>query len=637
MQRVILVSVGFLAVMVLLAFSTGCEAEPAASPTTTPTDTAAPTNTSAPTATPAPIDTPVPTDTAAPTDTPVPTPDSLVPTPNTAAPELTATPAVEESSRIAFASDRDGNFEIYVMNADGSGQTRLTDNPAYDGSPAWSPDGSRITFVADRDRNWDIYVMDTDGSEQTRLTDNLTVDIDPAWSPDGSRIAFLSRRDIYVMNADGSELTQLTDNRAEDGSPAWSPDGSRIAFHSERDGNPEIYVMNADGSGQTRLTDNPAYDGEPAWSPDGRRLVFVSHRDGNFEIYVMNPDGSERLTYNPMDDWDPVWSPDGRRIAFSSDRDGNYEIYVMNADGSVQTRLTDNPAYDGEPAWSPSAVGDVSAPVPTATATPEIDPALQEYARVLCTSEDVPPNATWREVQDFAAWHMAELEQITVPQSAADHQRAVLGFYRAVIALAELRGLDATADLTELSTEVSVLDALREIAAAEESMDEQTWDVLSRAGCARTQPPPEPSSQAATPTPVSTPRLEPPTTQAGYIRVTLTSVRIEHVEPGTDFITAGFSILNSAPFPVSSVDWETWLYDESRRGFVLRPVSIVGDDDIPSGESVDYVVQYEEGVSQLFALRMVIEYSPPSGSAPSYGGFDFSELEGAVELTLVGF
>ena len=271
----------------------------------------------------------------------------------------TATPA---AGKIAFVSGRDGNFEVYVMNADGSGQTNLTNNPDVDFLPAWSPDGSRIAFESARDGNPGIYVMNADGSGQTRLTDNPG-DLAPAWSPDGSRIAFTSDRDgnneIYVMNSDGSGQTRFTDNPADDGLAAWSPDGSRIAFTSDRDGNFEVYVMNADGSGQTRLTDNPAFDGVAAWSPDGSRIAFNSDRDGNPEVYVINADGSNqtRLTNNPaFDVVDPAaWSPDGSRIAFTSTRDdGNFEVYVMNADGSGLTNLTNNPAFDGLAAWSPA-------------------------------------------------------------------------------------------------------------------------------------------------------------------------------------------------------------------------------------------------------------------------------------------
>jgi Tol biopolymer transport system component len=306
---------------------------------------------------------------------------------------------------IAFVSARDGNSEIYVMNEDGSGQVDLTNNPANDNDPVWSPDGSKIAFISIRDGNLEIYVMNADGSGQVKLTNNLAPDDNPAWSPDGSKIAFYSYRDgngeIYVMNADGSGQVNLTNTPASDNSPAWSPDGSEIAFSSSRDGNGEIYVMNADGSGQVNLTNNPGWDYVGAWSPDGTRIAFSSSRDGTSGIYVVNADGSgvtrlhggtsvagwspdgSKIIYvlsqgcgrgcrprgyvlvmnadgsgvtqltHTGGDYLPVFSPDGTRIAFWSYRDGNAEIYVMNADGSGQVNLTNNPGGDVRPAWRP--------------------------------------------------------------------------------------------------------------------------------------------------------------------------------------------------------------------------------------------------------------------------------------------
>ncbi len=254
-----------------------------------------------------------------------------------------------------------GKANIYVMDADGSNQTRLTRNEAGDWSPAWSPDGIKIAFESWRDGNPEIYVMDADGSNQTRLTRNEAGHWSPAWSPDGRRIAFGSWRDgdseIYVMDADGSNQTRLTRDPSDASSPAWSPDGRRIAFDFEswRYGPTDIYVMDADGSNRTRLTRGPSGDWSPAWSPDGRRIAFHSDRAGNWDIYVMDADGSDqtRLTRDPSVDSSPAWSPDGRRIAFHSGRDGNMEIYVMDADGSNQTRLTRDLANDMGPAWSP--------------------------------------------------------------------------------------------------------------------------------------------------------------------------------------------------------------------------------------------------------------------------------------------
>jgi hypothetical protein len=266
---------------------------------------------------------------------------------------------VARSAPIAFESTRDGNYEVYVTNPDGSGQTRLTNNPSLDVDPCWSADGTKLAFESDRDRQGpsEIYVMNADGSSQTRVTTDPSNDRNPKWSPVGPQIAFESNRDgnyeLYVMNADGTSPSRLTNNGAFDSEPSWSPDGGKIAFVSDRDGNAEIYVMNADGSNQTRLTTNGARDSHPAWSPDGGKIAFVSDRDGNEEIYAMSPDGSgqSRLTANGARDADPAWSPDGSRLVFVSDRDRDSELYLMNADGSAQTRVTNNPGDDLVPSW----------------------------------------------------------------------------------------------------------------------------------------------------------------------------------------------------------------------------------------------------------------------------------------------
>ena len=213
------------------------------------------------------------------------------------------------------------------MNADGQDIRRLTDSDIgsfVSSFPSWSPNGQRIAFHAYRDKNHDIYVMNADGSEQKRLTNNRPYNDHPFWSPDGKKIAFIAvrdgnaaqltpdqRREIYVMNADGSEQNNLTNNPGFDANFSWSPDGKKIAFVSLRDGNLEIYVMNADGSEQKRLTKDPVEDAIPSWSPDGKKIVFRSYRDRNYEIYVMNADGSEQknLTNNPGYDAAPSWSP----------------------------------------------------------------------------------------------------------------------------------------------------------------------------------------------------------------------------------------------------------------------------------------------------------------------------------------
>ena len=219
------------------------------------------------------------------------------------------------SGRIAFVSDRAANDEIYVMNTDGTGVTRITRNSANDRQPAWSPDGSKIAFDSDRSGSFEIYVMKANGTGLTRLTNSLASETAPAWSPNGAKIAFIYRRYfsttyLYVMSADGSGATRLTTGFNLAYKPAWSRTG-KIAFdpinvYPNRD----IFVVKADGSGLTQLTNNAKSDFYPAWSPDGTRLAFESDRDGDFEIFARNEDGTvSQLTHNSTFDGEPAWGP----------------------------------------------------------------------------------------------------------------------------------------------------------------------------------------------------------------------------------------------------------------------------------------------------------------------------------------
>lgn len=282
------------------------------------------------------------------------------------------------NGKIAFHSDRDGQHEIYAMNADGSGQTDLSNNPASDVWPAWSPDGTRIAFQSYRDGNAEIYLMNADGSGQINITDNPANDELAAWSPDGTKIAFVRNGEIYDMNADGSAQTNLTNTAAGEGSPAWSPDGAKIAFSRDVGagaGRLDIYTMNADGSGQTTLIASPLHDDNPNWSPDGSMIAFTSDRASLFspDIYVANADGSgqTRLTTTGRDHY-PAWSPDGAKVVFGSSRDGRGEVYMMNPDGSGQTRLTSGPpgTWNDRPDWQPLVHVDDVAPTTTITVEP---------------------------------------------------------------------------------------------------------------------------------------------------------------------------------------------------------------------------------------------------------------------------
>ena len=265
------------------------------------------------------------------------------------------------NGKIAFVSGIDSYRGIYVMNADGTGQTPLTDPLVFTftGSPDWSPDGSRLAFDAltiggPTGATFAIWVMNADGSGLVQLPQ--VQGYHAVWSPDGSKIAFTKSGEIYSMNSDGTGVTNLTNNPASDSSPAWSPDGSKIAFPTYRDADWELWVMNADGSNPTRLTYIPGSDGDPDWSPDGSKIAFAHYATKN-DLYVMSSDGSGQvnITNSPSaDDTHPRWSPDGSRIAFRSGRAGEVDVYTINPDGTGEARLTDNgAALDYDPDWQP--------------------------------------------------------------------------------------------------------------------------------------------------------------------------------------------------------------------------------------------------------------------------------------------
>lgn len=257
-----------------------------------------------------------------------------------------------DNGKIAFVSSRSGNYDVWSMNPDGSGQTNLTGAQGIDFHPTWSPDGSKIALATQRDGNFEIYVMDADGGNQARLTSHAATDYFPAWSPDGSKIAFTSTRnggsDIWVMNADGSTQTLLVDTGGGDVAPTWSPDGSKIAFHSDAGGTTEVYVAGADGSAPTPVT---ALGGanNPDWSPDGTKITFVNSQD----VYVVNSDGTgvTNLTNSGSTELFANWSPDGSKIHYSSNASGNYDVWVMSADGTGAVQLTADAGFDWQSDW----------------------------------------------------------------------------------------------------------------------------------------------------------------------------------------------------------------------------------------------------------------------------------------------
>jgi len=247
--------------------------------------------------------------------------------------------------QIAFASNRDGNLEIYIA-ADSANAvaTRITNARSDDTNPAWSPDYKKLAFVSNRDGNLEIYTMKPTGAGVVRLTNHPANDAHPVFSPDGKKIAFTSVRDgneeIYVMNADGTNVTRLTVDGAADRSPTWSPDGSKIAFVSDRaqKNYPQIWIMNAaDGSGAVRFSPATAVERSPHYSPDGKRIAFISLRptanDLRWRELTKNPTAA--VTHTVASDFNfiekPTWSRDGLQIAVTMLLPGGQTYVAMDA------------------------------------------------------------------------------------------------------------------------------------------------------------------------------------------------------------------------------------------------------------------------------------------------------------------
>ncbi|MFH5884302.1 hypothetical protein ACG2F4_08325 [Halalkalibaculum sp. DA3122] len=267
-----------------------------------------------------------------------------------------------DGQKLAFSASYSGNFDIYVIDLRNLNREQVTDHPANDLYPAWSPSGRDIAFYSDRESTVPPHPPDTvvykiRGLYKTYARDGYL----PSWSPDGNTILAHLRSErgnyeIYTMDKRARNRTPLTWNRASDVHPRFSPDGEKIVFVSGRDGQPEIYVMNADGSSQTRLTHSTAYTLDPIWSPDGQQIAYISNETGFFDIHIMNSDGNNKrkLTNTPSYDISPVWSPEIYQILFSSDREaGIFDLFVMDKAGNNVRRITAGESNEYYGSWSP--------------------------------------------------------------------------------------------------------------------------------------------------------------------------------------------------------------------------------------------------------------------------------------------
>jgi TolB protein len=256
-----------------------------------------------------------------------------------------------DGSRIAFLSDRDGATDLYVINADGSGEARLTRTPEPESQHDWSADGTEIRFTVFANDESRLYSIAPNGKGQKLL--GTVPGRAMRLAPDGKSVLYWTgswtAMRLFASRLDGSGARQLTDGSGVIWGSRWSPDGKRIAFaDKDAQGVLQIFVMNADGSGRRRVTrfDEPGQQAQmPAWSPDGSQLAVQSGVRGQpAHIWIVDAaTGAARKLAAHVEHYDdevPAWFPDGKRLACQSTRTGRMEIWVMNADGSEARQLT---------------------------------------------------------------------------------------------------------------------------------------------------------------------------------------------------------------------------------------------------------------------------------------------------------
>ncbi|HEA65632.1 MAG TPA: hypothetical protein ENI07_02245 [Desulfobacterales bacterium] len=267
----------------------------------------------------------------------------------------------EPEGRITFQSDRDGDADIYIMDPQGKGIIKLTDNNAFDGYPKWSRDGKKISFESNRSGSFQIYIMDSNGKNQKKVTDGRFNNRYPNLSPDGKKVAYQSRRkngeQIYVMDLETKKESALTNSWYKSGLPNWSSDGKKVAFTANKLFGWGVYIMDRDGS-NIRALDTKGGSCRPHWSKDGKRIAYVSQEaDKKGDIWLINPDGSEkkRLTTDSVNyDYYPSWSRDGKWIVYantSHKKKGNWEIRIINVINGQSKQITHHPAQDKFPDW----------------------------------------------------------------------------------------------------------------------------------------------------------------------------------------------------------------------------------------------------------------------------------------------
>lgn len=262
------------------------------------------------------------------------------------------------STQLAFVSDRNGNKEIYLMEADGSRKRAVTKNGRINLFPAWSRDSEQLLYTSYRSGRSDLWRVSRGSRPGGRLIDLPHEKYRGIFGPSDGQITIVmndnGNTDLFVGREDGRGLRRLTRSRAIDVSPSWSPDGKQLAFASDRTGSLQIYVRDQSSNEVRRLTFEGDYNSSPAWSPTGEWIAYAARTGNNFDLYLIDPETgyTKPLVIHPRNDEHPVWSPDGRKLAFTSSRRGLKDIYVIDVDGRNLRRITEDFGNCSSPAWS---------------------------------------------------------------------------------------------------------------------------------------------------------------------------------------------------------------------------------------------------------------------------------------------
>jgi len=262
-------------------------------------------------------------------------------------------------TRLAFVNNATGHKEVYVMDYDGEGVKRLTDDRSIDLLPRFSADGRRLAYTSYKDGNPDLFLLDLETGRASTLSDEQGLNIAGGFSNDGAKLLMTLSRgkspNLYMKDLETGKVERLTSHFGADSTPTFSPDSRQVAFVSDRSGNPQIYVLDL-ATKRTRRLSNLNWCDAPAWSPTGEWVAFAgrAHNKDKMDIFLVDVTGSQvrQLTHGEGSNEDPAWSPDGRLLAFSTTREGRSRIYVMDADGSAPRLAADVPGASSTPHWS---------------------------------------------------------------------------------------------------------------------------------------------------------------------------------------------------------------------------------------------------------------------------------------------